>query len=122
MTAALNVPKGQLKLDPKLSAIVNEGKKKGNKKDKKKNKKNTYNHLEQKKDEAWKKAPPKKTERRSRKNWANALTTGVNITWCGSCTSLPTASWANSTRKIKRRSLRRQLPTPLPLLLLLRRQ
>jgi hypothetical protein len=43
MTAALNALKGQLKLDPKLSVIVNEGKKKGNKKDKKKNKKNTYN-------------------------------------------------------------------------------
>jgi hypothetical protein len=43
MTAALNALKGQLKLDPKLSAIANEGKKKGNKKDKNKNKKNTYN-------------------------------------------------------------------------------
>jgi hypothetical protein len=43
MTAALNALKGQLKLDPKLSAILNEGKKKGNKRDKKKNKKNTYN-------------------------------------------------------------------------------
>jgi hypothetical protein len=43
MTAALNALKGQLKLDPKLSTIVNEGKKKGNEKDKKKNKKNTYN-------------------------------------------------------------------------------
>ncbi len=52
MTAALNVLKGQLKLDPKLSAIANEGKKKGNKRDKKKNKKNTYNQREQKKDEA----------------------------------------------------------------------
>ncbi len=52
MTAALNALKGQLKLDPKLSAIVNEGKKMGNKKDKKKNNKNTYNRWEQKKDEA----------------------------------------------------------------------
>jgi hypothetical protein len=34
--------KGQLKLDPKLSTIANEGNKKGNKRDKKKNKKNTY--------------------------------------------------------------------------------
>jgi hypothetical protein len=42
MTAALNALKGQLKLDPKLSTIANEGKKKGNKRDKKKNKKNTY--------------------------------------------------------------------------------
>jgi hypothetical protein len=42
MTAALNALKGQFKLDPKLSAIANEGKKKGDKRDKKKNKKNTY--------------------------------------------------------------------------------
>jgi hypothetical protein len=42
MTAILNALKGHLKLDPKLSAIANEGKKKGNKRDKKKNKKNTY--------------------------------------------------------------------------------
>ena len=66
MTAALNALKGQLKLDPKLSAIVNEGKKKGNKKDKKKNKKNTYNPREQKKDEAWKKEPLKDGEKREK--------------------------------------------------------
>ncbi len=58
MTATLNALKGQLKLDPKLSAIANEGKKKSNKKDKKKNKKNTYNQREQMRDEAWKKEPP----------------------------------------------------------------
>ncbi len=63
MTATLNLLKGQLKLDPKLSAIANEGKKKGEKKDKKKNKKNTYNQQEQKKDEAWKKEPPKDGEK-----------------------------------------------------------
>ncbi len=69
MIAALNALKGQLKLDPKLSAIANEGKEKGNNKDrKKKNKKNTYNQ--------W---------------WANTLTTGVNTTWRGQYTSPPTA-------------------------------
>jgi hypothetical protein len=67
MTATLNALKGQLKLNPKLSAIANEGKKKGNKKDKKKNKKNTYNWWEQKKDEAWKKEPPKDSEKREKK-------------------------------------------------------
>jgi hypothetical protein len=36
MTAALNALKGHLKLDPKLSPIANEGKKKGNNRDKKK--------------------------------------------------------------------------------------
>ncbi len=63
MTAALNALNGQLKLDSKLSAIMNEGKKKGDKKDKKKNKKNAYNRWEQKKDEAWKKEPPKDGEK-----------------------------------------------------------
>jgi hypothetical protein len=42
ITTALNALKGQLKLDPKLSAIANEGEKKGNKRNKKKNKKNTH--------------------------------------------------------------------------------
>ncbi len=50
-------------MDPKLNAIANEGKKKGDKRDKKKNKKNTYNQREQKKDEAWKKEPPKDGEK-----------------------------------------------------------
>jgi hypothetical protein len=63
MTAALHALKGQLKLDPKLSAIPNEGKKEGNKRDKKKDKKNTYYQWEQKKDIAWKKEPPKDGEK-----------------------------------------------------------
>ncbi len=64
MTAALNALKGQLKLDPKLSAIANKGKKKGNNKDKrKKNKTNRFNRCEQKKDKAWKKKPPKDSEK-----------------------------------------------------------
>ncbi len=66
MTAALNALKGQLKLDPKLSAIANEGKKKGDKMDKKKNKKNTYNQRKQKKDEAWKREPPKNGEKQEK--------------------------------------------------------
>jgi hypothetical protein len=64
MTATLNALKGQLKLDPKLSAIANEGKEKGDNKDKKKkkNKKNTSNQCE-KNNEAWKKEPPKDGEK-----------------------------------------------------------
>jgi hypothetical protein len=62
MTATLNALKGQLKLDPKLSIIADEGKKKGDKRDKKKNKKKTYNQWDQKKDEAWEKEPPKDGE------------------------------------------------------------
>jgi hypothetical protein len=60
VTTALSALKGQLKLDPKLSAIANNGNKKGNNKGKqKKNKKNTSHQREQKKDEAWKKELPK---------------------------------------------------------------
>ncbi len=66
MTATLNALKGQLKLDTKITAIANGGKKKGNKRDKKKNKKNTYNQREQKKDEAQKKEPPKDGEKRKK--------------------------------------------------------
>jgi hypothetical protein len=119
MTVALNGLNGQVKLDPKLSAIVNEGKKKGDKRDKKKNKKNTYNHGNRRR-----RNPARKNHQRTvkstRNKWASTLTTGANTTWHGPCTSPPTASWANSTSKIRGRSLRK--PTPLPLLLLLRWQ
>ncbi len=64
MMAEINALKGQLKLDPKLSAIAKDNKKKNdkgdNKKDKKtKNKMDTSNKRFQKKDEEWKKVPPK---------------------------------------------------------------
>jgi hypothetical protein len=64
--------KGQLKLDPKLSAIVKEGKKKGNKGDKGekgkkwKNKKNTSNKKDQKRDETWKQVPPKENKKKEK--------------------------------------------------------
>ncbi len=60
MAAKINSLKGQLKLDPKLSTIA--GDKKGDIKSKKKNKKNMSNKREQKKDETWKKEPPKAGE------------------------------------------------------------
>ncbi len=41
------------------------------------------------------------------------LTIGVNTTWGGLSTDLPIACWANSTRKSKRRSHRRQSLPPL---------
>jgi hypothetical protein len=66
MTAAPNALKGQLKLDPKLNAIANEGRKRGNKTDRKRNKRNTYNQREQKKDEPWKKEPIKDGEKREK--------------------------------------------------------
>jgi hypothetical protein len=121
MTAALNTLTGQLKLDPKLSAIANQGKKKGDNKDKKKkNKKNTTTCQEEKKDEAFGRKSRQKMVKSMRNMWANTLTTGVSTTWRGWFTSPLTACWANSTRKIKRRSHRR--PTLLPLLLPLQRR
>ncbi len=61
MAAEINALKGQLKLDPKLSAIAKDKKKEdtGENKGKKKNKKDTSNKKYQKKNEAWKKVPPK---------------------------------------------------------------
>jgi hypothetical protein len=56
MAAKINSLKGQLKLDPKLSAIAKDKKKdnKGENKGRKKNKKDTSNKKYQKKDKAWK--------------------------------------------------------------------
>ncbi len=119
MTAALNALKGQLKLDPKLSAIANEGKKKGNKKDKKKNKKNTYNQQEQKKDEAWKKEPPQDSEKREKEvgkytyHWCE-----YHMVW--TVHKLADCLLGKQHKEIRRRSPRR--PTLLPLLLPLRWQ
>ena len=67
MAAEINALKGQLKLNPKLSAIAKDNKKKDdkvdNKKDKKKkNEKDTSNKRFQKKDGEWKKVPPKDSD------------------------------------------------------------
>ena len=69
MAAKITALKGQLKLDPKLSAIAEEGKKKGNKGEKGKkwkNKKNTSNKKDQKRDEMWKQVPPKDNEKKEK--------------------------------------------------------
>jgi hypothetical protein len=63
MAAEIKSLKGQLKLDPKLSAITGTVDKGDDKKNsKKKNKKNTENKKEQKKDEVRKKEPPEAGE------------------------------------------------------------
>jgi len=75
MAAEIKSLKGQLKLDPKLSAIAGKG---DDKKDsKKKNKKNTNNKREQKKDEAWKKEPPKAGESKEGKKVGK-----FTFNWC----------------------------------------
>ncbi len=72
MAAEITALKGQLKLNPKLSAIAEEGTKKGNKGDKGekgkkwKNKKNTSNKKDQKRDETWKQVPPKENKKKEK--------------------------------------------------------
>ncbi len=72
MAAKITALKGQLTLNPKLSAIAEEGKKKGNKGDKGekgkkwKNKKNTSNKKDQKRDETWKRVLPKENEKKEK--------------------------------------------------------
>jgi len=78
MAAEIKSLKGQLKLDPKLSAIAGKGDKGNNKKNsKKKNKKNMENKKEQKKDEAWKKEPPKAGESKEGKKVGK-----FTFNWC----------------------------------------
>jgi hypothetical protein len=78
MAAEINSLKGQLKLDPKLSAIAGKGDKGDDKKSlKKKKKKNTSNKREQKKDEAWKKEPPKAGESKEGKKVGK-----FTFNWC----------------------------------------
>jgi len=80
MATKINSLKGQLKLDPKLSAIAGEGKKGDGKSSKKKKKKNTSNKKEQKKDEAWKKEPPKTGEARKVRKSENLPLIGASTT------------------------------------------
>ncbi len=63
MLAQLNALNGQLKLNKKLGKLVNKKKEGGGKK---KNKKNTSNKVNQKKDKAWKKVPPKDGKKKTK--------------------------------------------------------
>ena len=63
MSAQLNALKGLLKLNKKLGKLFDK-KKEGE--GKKKNKKNTSNKVNQKKDEAWKKVPPKDGKKKTK--------------------------------------------------------
>ncbi len=66
-TATINKLKGQLKLSPQLSALVGKGDKK-KKCQKNKNKKDKSDRVMQKKDNAWKKVPPKDGEKHKKKH------------------------------------------------------
>ena len=72
MAAGINALKGQLKLDPKLSAIT-----KDKKKEDKRTKKDYSNKKYQKKDKAWKKVPPKDDKKRDGKQVGK-----FTFNWC----------------------------------------
>jgi hypothetical protein len=66
MTAAFDTLKGQLKLSPQLAAAGGKNNGKPKKDQKTRNKKNTSDRVKQKKDEAWKKVPPKESEKKEK--------------------------------------------------------
>jgi hypothetical protein len=70
MAAAIKNLKGQLKLAPKLAKAIENKDKKGKKGQKNKNKKSNVDKAKQKKDEAWKKVPPKDGEKKTREHQA----------------------------------------------------
>jgi hypothetical protein len=75
MTAAINELKGQLKLSPQLAAVAEKGNKK-KKGQKNKNKKDKSDCVKQKKNEAWKKVPPKEGEKQEKEHG------GCIYFWC----------------------------------------
>jgi hypothetical protein len=117
VAAKINALKGQLTLDPKLSAIAKDKKKssKGENKGKKfKNKNNSSNKKYQKKNEVWKKVPPKVNKKKTKEVGK------FTFNWCEhhmASTSLLIALWARSTRKTRRKAT-----TTKPTLLLLHPQ
>ena len=96
MLAQLNTLKDQLKLDEKLSKLIDKKKEGGGKKKNKKNRSNKVNH---KKDEAWKKVPPKDGEKKRQRMWENTLTTGASTICPGPSTRQLSAASASSTGK-----------------------
>jgi len=93
MAAKINALKGQLKLDPKLSAIAKDKKKedKGENKGKKKNKNDTPTRNIRKRTKHGRKCLPRKAIRR-KNNLASIPFNGVNTIWRGRPTSLRIAA------------------------------
>jgi hypothetical protein len=112
MTAALNALKGQLKLDPKLTAIANERKKRVTRGTRRRTRRILTTNGNRRRMKPGKKIH-QRTVKSAKKKWASTLTTGANTTWRGRYSSLLTACWANSTRKNRRRSCTRLTPVPL---------
>ena len=92
MAAEIISLKGQLKLDPKLSAITGKGDKGDDKKNsKKKNKKNRENKKEQKKMRHGRRNCPRRGRARKGRKSENLPSIGASTTWLGPSTSPPTA-------------------------------
>jgi hypothetical protein len=110
MAAKINALKGQLKLNPKLSAIAEEGSEKGKKWN---NKKNTSNKKDQKRDETWKRVPPKEHKKKEKQvgkyiyNWCEH-----HMAWTVHKPS--DASLARSTRTTRGRTVTRATLPSLP--------
>jgi hypothetical protein len=104
MTAEINTLKGQFKLDPKLSAIAGKGEEGDNKSSKKK-----------KKDEHWKKIPPKEGEAKEGKqvgkytfNWCEhhkawTVHSRKTLQKAAKCRKMPAAIRRNSPQKAAKR-------------------
>jgi hypothetical protein len=117
MAAEITALKGQLKLDPKLSAQLPRGERRRETKVRKARSGKTRRIRQTRRTKRGmrrgSKWHPRKTIRRKNK-LESALTNGASTIWCGQSTNLLTASWARSTRRIKRRTATRPTMPLLP--------
>jgi hypothetical protein len=91
MTAALNVLKGQLKLDPKLSSILSKGNKMTTKARRRRTRRICSINVSRKRMRLGRKSRQRMVKNMKKKP-ASILTVGVSTTWRGLSTSLLTAS------------------------------
>jgi hypothetical protein len=115
MAAEIKSLKGQLKLDPKLSAIAGKGDKGNDKKgSKKRNKKNRNNKRNRRKMRRGRRNRPRRGRARKARKSEILPSIGASTIWHGPSTSPLIAFWGSSTRKNRTRPSRPTLP-PLPL-------
>ncbi len=118
MAAKITALKGQLKLDPKLSTIAKEERRRETKVRKARSGKPRRTHQTRRTNRGMRhgsECHPRTMKTRKNK-LANTLTIGASTIWLGQSTNYLTASWARSTSTIKRRTATR------PTLLLLPQQ
>jgi hypothetical protein len=80
MTCALNALKGQLKLDPKLSAISNEGEKRATRRTRRRTRRILTTDGNRRRMKPGRKSH-QRTVRSVRMKWENTCTTGVSTRW-----------------------------------------